>query len=348
LKPIVQAINFITGPCRGAAGGLLAFVLLPIGVSQATAPVVVHPPVVDPAFFSTSISVLASGYTDDGPDSQVYTQSFNSWGYWPFAVRAIDSFHTDPSTTVNGALSVVGQVVSTGIDPGVSVDVGVVAPPILDSGGGSFASISTQMDYFFYVIDKNDYSLVAPVKVVFNDTVKLSIAGGVAADGVFEDDNSAYARFAVYNGNESFNGMATNQLSAGLAGQDKFYLSGGGQFPAYPNNVVSSYDDNVYYLETNTQYRVEMTAGVYSEIYGNPGGGGILYSASVDPIFTLGPGVDPSQYTFLFSPGIVNSMPGTPELPTWAMMIVASGFLWSADGLRRTLLRGNSVKKLAS
>jgi hypothetical protein len=65
----------------------------------------------------------------------------------------------------------------------------------------------------------------------------------------------------------------TNSM-VGLVGADKFDLDGAVPFPAYPNNVVSSYDDSVYYLDTNTQYRVEMTAGVDSNIYGNPGGGG--------------------------------------------------------------------------
>jgi hypothetical protein len=107
--------------------------------------------------FSLLLSAFfASGSIDGDPDSQVYNPSFNNWGYWPFAVRVEDIFHPDSSTTVEGALSVIGQVSAREIDPGVSVDVSVVAPPIVNSGGGSFAHISTQMDYFFDIVDKSD------------------------------------------------------------------------------------------------------------------------------------------------------------------------------------------------
>jgi hypothetical protein len=77
-------------------------------------------------------------------------------------------------------------------------------------------------------------------------------------------------------------------------------------------------------FQTNSLYGVTMIAE------GAAGVGFIAGTASffaqVDPIFTIDPAVtNADQYSFVFSPGIGNSVGAVPEPSTWAMMIL--GFL---------------------
>jgi hypothetical protein len=87
------------------------------------------------------------------------------------------------------------------------------------------------------------------------------------------------------------------------------------------------------FLKTNTIYTISMraeanagfTVGLQSKAF-----------AFIDPFFALGPGVDPADYVFAFSPGIGNS-PATAPDPT-AVPEPATGVLL-LGGLATVLLR---------
>jgi hypothetical protein len=91
-------------------------------------------------------------------------------------------------------------------------------------------------------------------------------------------------------------------------------------------------------LLTNTGYAVTLSAsgGAFNDGAAPFNGSG---SSLIDPYFALDSSVaDPGDYTLVFSPGIINSpdnVASTPELATWAMMLLGFAGLGFA-GYRRT------------
>jgi hypothetical protein len=114
-----------------------------------------------------------------------------------------------------------------------------------------------------------------------------------------------------------FSGEATAQASFGALVQAGLFvgpgviLSKGGSFVG-PGTFSDGFDDaaNVM-LFTNTPYTAVMFASVGGNI--TAAGAKVHARAYVDPIFTLGSGVDPLLYSFAFSPGIGNSRPTDPD-----------------------------------
>jgi hypothetical protein len=86
-------------------------------------------------------------------------------------------------------------------------------------------------------------------------------------------------------------------------------------------------------LTTNSVYRVTMIA--------DAGARGGSATAFVDPVFSFGPGVDPTQYAFQFSEGIGNSPPlAVPEPGGAAMMMLGLAALIAVTKSRR-MVRGD-------
>jgi hypothetical protein len=159
-------------------------------------------------------------------------------------------------------------------------------------------------------------------------SVLVSVKGGAAGAA------TSGASFAVASG------WALLDNGTSLAGDD--ILSGqvfGGSFGQTFGRTVE------VVLTTNHLYAVSMLADAAAAA--TDAGSHASASAFVDPFFALGPGLDPTTYSFLFSDGIGNSPLSVPEPGTlWSM---ACGLLvLAAIRHRRSAATASGMEALAN
>jgi PEP-CTERM motif len=203
----------------------------------------------------------------------------------------------------DGSTASASANISLSPSPGIFDTVTGTTPFIYGASAGG--NVNTTLSYSFIIVNKANQLLQMSIPVIVN------ASGGMSFTGVGSAPGPLLSQFSV-------SGILDDQLSNTIfAGS------------LYPGPTSWS-DNNIYTMETDIVYNVNLIVQADLIVYGGSGGGTGTVSAYVDPTFALGPGViDPGQYSFVFSPGIG----AIPEPSTWAMMLV--GFAGLFFGARK-------------
>ena len=212
-------------------------------------------------------------------------------------------------------------------NPSIQATATVGVPAAYPASGG--ASINAETDYSFEIVDLSDPEGHSAVPIV------VTAAGGFT----YAVDTPGYELALASDVHSGFSVAGVLNDYVDWTTDIDGTLSPGSQ---------SWSDNNTYTMLTNVVYDVSLVAYLNIGMYGDEGGGSQTMSVYVDPTFAIGLGVDPNDYTLVFSDGVGNSSAGAvPEASTWAMMLLGFtglAFAGQRAGARPATRRRVSLK----
>jgi hypothetical protein len=235
------------------------------------------------------VSSSAHAYTTLGSSFAPYVDVYDSTAYLGSTTNYFNQAVTSlPLTNTFSGNPYASATAAGGADPSVSA--------LAEASGGAL-----------YVSGQSTYSAGAGVNLLYYFEVVGPAANTPLPGAVTFAIN-------ISGSNTEKDGYGDIIASSSSAASLVIGVSGTGEF--YSNTTAGSYSVPLT-LFSDTVYFVEMNVSAQAE----SNGGTAVGDASIDPVFTLGPGSD--DYSIIYSPGITQGIAsGVPEFSTWAMMLL--------------------------
>ena len=226
-------------------------------------------------------------------------------------IGSVSASTSSPAGTIGPGMASTSTSIAISPSPRISqsASVSFATPPSIynthDGDYGSGAGSSGILIYYFEIAGPTSSVAVNAKAVGAFSTTALPPGGEVSA--LINFDLTQLDTFGdtisprIISDTRTFNGIS---FSAGTPAQSDGFTENG-----------------IYNLFTNTIYQVALQVMSNVNIFNagssdpsSPGGTASVF-ASLDPTFQVASGVDPSQYSFVFSDGIGNSAPAIAATP---------------------------------